>query len=217
MPWGASSTSAMSSSTGCRPQGPAGSVICDYLSREASRSNYAPVRSSRSAGSRWWRTPGPTRQPVHRYADGKGPIRDCPRAVRRPDRAWFAGPFVSGLAVDAEPSRPGRRGQGRTDPYRMDGHWRTDAVLRQPSLPHRGRGQLAGRPGRDAGRHRLVQHRRHAQTRRPVHTVLLAGGTLDLRAPVPPRRGARGRLHFHAVPPKFKGVGTFPVRAYATV
>jgi arylformamidase len=25
------------------------------------------------------------------------------------------------------------------------------------------------------------------------------------------------RFHFHAVPPKFKGVGTFPVRAYASV
>jgi arylformamidase len=50
---------------------------------------------------------------------------------------------------------------------------------------------------------------------RPVHSTLLAAGTLIVEhlcnLPQVPDQGFR----FSAVPPKFKGVGTFPVRAFA--
>jgi arylformamidase len=53
--------------------------------------------------------------------------------------------------------------------------------------------------------------------RRPVHSVLLGAGVLIVEhlrnlENVPDRE-----FTFTAVPPKFKGVGTFPVRAFAAV
>lgn len=52
---------------------------------------------------------------------------------------------------------------------------------------------------------------------RPVHTVLLGNNILIVEHLC--NIGAIGTrpFHFHAVPPKFCGIGTFPVRAYATV
>jgi kynurenine formamidase len=52
---------------------------------------------------------------------------------------------------------------------------------------------------------------------RPVHTILLGAGI-----PIVEHLCALGTLpkagfRFHAVPVKFKGVGTFPVRAYGVV
>lgn len=56
-----------------------------------------------------------------------------------------------------------------------------------------------------------------ADTHRPVHTVLLRAGipiVEHLRGlELLPAHGAR----FTAVPPKISGIGTFPVRAYATL
>ena len=52
---------------------------------------------------------------------------------------------------------------------------------------------------------------------RPVHTILLGGGTLIVEhmtnLDALPERGFR----FTAAPPKIEGMGTFPVRAFAEI
>jgi arylformamidase len=50
---------------------------------------------------------------------------------------------------------------------------------------------------------------------RPVHTTLLKAGILIVEHLCNLDEVPRGKFVFNAVPPRFKGVGTFPVRAYA--
>jgi kynurenine formamidase len=50
---------------------------------------------------------------------------------------------------------------------------------------------------------------------RPVHTVLLGAGILIVEHLCNLQELPKKHFRFNAVPPKFKGVGTFPVRAYA--
>lgn len=53
--------------------------------------------------------------------------------------------------------------------------------------------------------------------RRPSHSVLLAAGILIVEHMTNLESLPETGFRFNAVPPKFKGVGTFPVRAYAEV
>lgn len=52
---------------------------------------------------------------------------------------------------------------------------------------------------------------------RPVHTILLGAGILIVEHLCNLDKLPTDNYRFNAVPPKFKGVGTFPVRAYAMV
>lgn len=53
--------------------------------------------------------------------------------------------------------------------------------------------------------------------RRPVHTILLGAGVYIVEHLRGLENVPDGAFSFTAVPPKFKGVGTFPVRAFVTV
>jgi kynurenine formamidase len=52
---------------------------------------------------------------------------------------------------------------------------------------------------------------------RPVHTVLLGAGIPIVEHMCGLEQLPASGFRFSAVPPKIKGMGTFPVRAYATV
>jgi arylformamidase len=52
---------------------------------------------------------------------------------------------------------------------------------------------------------------------RPVHTILLGADILIVEHMCNLHKLPMEHYHFSAVPPKFKGVGTFPVRAFATI
>jgi len=52
---------------------------------------------------------------------------------------------------------------------------------------------------------------------RPVHTVLLGAGILIVEHLCNLHKLPAENFSFTAAPPKFKGVGTFPVRAFASV
>lgn len=52
---------------------------------------------------------------------------------------------------------------------------------------------------------------------RPVHTILLGAGILIVEHLCNLDQVPENGYLFNAVPPKFKGAGTFPVRAYAVI
>jgi kynurenine formamidase len=192
-------------------------IICDYLSREASRQRYAPGTEFQIGKIEMVANTGTyLDSPFHRYADGKDlselPLHslanlDCLVAqvggAGAIDRLPFTAPEVRGRAVLV-----------RTDWSR---HWRTDRYFEgHPHLTFALAQWLA-----DAGA-ALVGIDSYnidsTQTgERPVHSTLLARDIpivehlrgLDLL----PERGSR----FFAVPAKVKGFGTFPVRAFALV
>jgi len=194
-------------------------IICDYLSREASRRLYADGtefqigRIDMVANTSTYLD-----SPFHRYADGKDlselPLSSLanlpcivahvePSSSRAIDKLPLAATDVRGKAVLI-----------RTD---WDIHWRTEKYFEGfPFIT----GDL-GKWLRDAGV-ALVGIDSHNIDctdggERPVHSTLL-GAEIPIVEHLcglssVPERGAK----FFAVPVKVKGFGTFPVRAFAAL
>jgi kynurenine formamidase len=192
-------------------------LICDYLSREASRRLYARGTEFHVGKIEMVANTGTyLDSPFHRYADGKDlsqlpleAVAALPCVVARIDPG--APRAIGSLPLSAQQVR-GRAVLVHTG---WDQHWRTDHYLE-------GHPYLTGALAQwllDAGA-LLVGIDSHNidctdDGERPVHSVLL-------RHDIPivehlcglaavPEHGAR----FFAMPVKVKGFGTFPVRAFA--
>lgn len=194
-----------------------GPVICDFLSREASRGRYAPgVEFQIGRIDMVANTGTYVDSPFHRYPDGKDleglpleSLADLETVVVRAagersiDREAFAGMSLRGKAVLVHSG--------------WDRHWGTERYLSgNPFLSADAavflRDEGAALVGIDS-----LNIDDLGDLARPVHSTLLAAeipivehlrGLEQL-----PASGAR----FFAVPPKVAGFGTFPVRAFAVV
>lgn len=194
-------------------------VICDYMSREDSRSRYAPGTEFQIGRVELVTNTGTYIDcPFHRYGDGRDTAAmelerfvDVPalvvRATTRASRAigadLFAGRDVRGKAVLVQTG--------------WDAHWQTDAYFEgHPHLTEAAAVWL-----RDAGAVLVGIDSFNIDDTdggtRPVHSVLLREEILIAehltRLDTLPDEG----FTFTAVPPKLVGVGTFPVRAYARI
>lgn len=192
-------------------------LICDHLSREASRANYEPGTEFQIGRIEMVGNTGTyLDSPFHRYADGEDlsdigldRIAALPGiVVRAPDTQAidadrFEGLDLTGKAVLVH------TGWAR--------HWRTDAYFEDhPFLTEAAADFLveAGAALVGIDSHNIDDTRTRS---RPVHTVLLGAGIpicehmrgLELL----PNAGFR----FTAAPPKVKAFGTFPVRAFAEI
>ena len=193
-------------------------VICDFLSREASRARYAhgtefQIGTIEMVGN----TGTYLDSPFHRYADGTDLAGLTLPSLADLDCLVFrAGD--AGRAIDTLPVAPAAvRGKAVLVHTGWDRHWRTDQYCEgHPHLT----GVLAGWLA-DAGAALVGIDSFNIDCtdtgERPVHTILLGAGipiVEHLRGleQLPPS-GAR----FFAVPPKVRGFGTFPVRAFAIV
>jgi arylformamidase len=194
-------------------------IICDYLSREASRSHYAPGTEFQIGKIEMIANTGTYLDtPFHRYPDGADLSElkletianlDCVvvRATERSDRAIDQLPFDANIL----------RGKAVLFHTGWDAHWRTDQYFEgHPHLTERLAEELVAAGVTLAGIDSFNIDSIDDGTR-PVHTVLLGAGIpivehLCNLASLPDR-GAR----FFAVPVKVKGMGTFPVRAFARV
>ncbi|HEX4640295.1 MAG TPA: cyclase family protein, partial [Chthoniobacterales bacterium] len=192
-------------------------IICDYLSREASRERYAPGTEFQIGKIEMVANTGTyLDSPFHRYPDGDDLSElkleslanlDCVvvRATQRPDRA------IDRLSCDLADLR----GKAVLFHTGWDAHWRTDQYFENhPHLTGALAQQLVEAGVALAGIDSFNIDSIDDRTR-PVHTALLGAGIpivehmCNLGAV--PERGAR----FFAVPVKVKGMGTFPVRAFA--
>ena len=185
--------------------------ICDYLSREASRANYEGGAEFQIGKIEMVSNTGTyVDVPFHRFADGKDlAAMALERFVGLPalvihDERELATADVAGKAVLFHTGWAKHWGT----PQYFDDH---PFVSEQAAVLLRDRG--ARLVGIDS--HNIDDTR--TRNRRPVHTSLLAAEIpivehlcgLEL---LPDRD-----FTFTAVPPKLAGVGTFPVRAFATV
>lgn len=197
-----------------------GPLICDFLSREESHAHYAPGTEFQIGRIELVSNTGTyVDVPFHRYADGVdladqelGPLAGRPALVvdvvhgapRSLGAETFAGLDVDGCAVLL---RTGQDALFGTEAYGANEH---PFLSRAGAETLRDRG--AALVGIDA-----VNIDDLADGSRPAHTVLLRAGIPiceHLRGlEALPTTGAR----FFAVPPRFRGVGTFPVRAYAEI
>jgi kynurenine formamidase len=192
-------------------------IICDYLSREASRQKYAEGTEFQIGRIEMVANTGTyVDSPFHRYPDGKDlaalPLEslanlDCvvvrvpPETGRAIDQLGLSERDVHGKAVLVH---TGWDRHWRTEPY-FDGHPYLTGELAE-WLVQSG----AVLVGIDSFNIDSID-----SGERPVHSVLL-GHDIPIvehmcRLSQVPERGAR----FFAVPVKVRGFGTFPVRAFA--
>jgi len=191
-------------------------IICDYLSREASRARYAPGTEFQIAKIEMIANTGTYLDcPFHRFAEGEDlsevgldRFTDLDAVVVRADDGRSA--------VDADAFR-GRELRGRAVLVHTGWarHWNTDAYHSgNPFLTERAAAYL-----RDSGAVLVgidsLNIDDTATNARPVHTLLLGAGILIVEHLCELQRLPDEGFTFTAAPPKFKGVGTFPVRAMA--
>jgi len=199
-------------------KGVPGPVICDFLSREASRALYEGgtefhiPRIDMVANSGTY-----IDCPFHRYADGKDlsevsldRFADLPAVVVRApyrDRLEvgvdkFHGIDVAGKAVLIHTG--------------WSEHWSTSTYLNDhPFLTQQAAAYLRDQGAHLVGidSHNIDDTRR--RNNRPVHTILLRNDILIVEHLTGLEQLPDDQFLFSAIPPKVRGMGTFPVRAFA--
>jgi kynurenine formamidase len=194
-------------------------VICDYLSRQQSRSIYAGGTEFHIGKIEMVANTGTyLDSPFHRYADGKD-LSELPLSCMAGLNGIVVKPnSAGGRAIDASAFRGiDVRGKAVLVRTGWDAHWRTDQYFEgHPFLTGDAAEHLAALGAALVGIDSLNIDDT-ADLRRPVHSTLLGAEipiVEHLRALEQlPEAGFR----FFAVPPKVKAFGTFPVRAFATL
>lgn len=194
-------------------------IICDYLSREKSKGVYSEGTSFQIGKIEMVANTGTyIDAPFHRYEKGKDlseivleKLVNLPAIVIQADhrkgievgKSYFEGKDLTGKAVLIHTG--------------WSGHWRTDAyfenhpfVTEEAAIYLKEQGiALAG-----IDSHNIDDTR---QSSRPVHTLLLGAEILIAEHLCNLEQLPDEGFTFSAVPPKIKGMGTFPVRAFATL
>jgi kynurenine formamidase len=193
-------------------------VVCDFLSREASRASYAPGVEFHIGKIEMVANTGTyLDSPFHRYAEGRD-LSELPLSSLAD---------LEGVLIDA--AEPKRRSIGRELFRGLDvrgkavlvhtgwsRHWRTERYFEgHPFLDAQAARWLA-----DAGA-TLVGIDSYniddtADGRRPAHSILLGHEIPIVEHMTGLDQIAGGPFRFFAVPVKVKRFGTFPVRAFAT-
>ncbi|GAA3921189.1 cyclase family protein [Luteimonas lutimaris] len=191
--------------------------VCDYLGREQSRAHYEAGTEFQIASIEMVANTGTYIDcPFHRYADGADLSQVGPAAFADLDGLVVRAGHGNDGAIDASFFR-GRELRGRAVLVHTgwDAHWATPAYAEgHPYLTADAADYL-----RDCGVALVgIDSMNIDDTRgraRPVHSTLLGAGILIVEhlcnLAALPDEG----FDFSAVPPKFRGVGTFPVRALA--
>ena len=186
-----------------------GPLICDFLSREASRQYYAEGVEFHIGKIEMVANTGTyLDSPFHRYAGGKD-LSELPLESVAGIEAICITPEELPEADVRDRAVLVKTGWSR--------HWRTETYLSgHPFLTEETARSLVARGARLVGIDSLNIDDT-ADKRRPVHSVLL-GAEIPIvehltNLAALPREGFR----FFAVPPKVKAFGTFPVRAFAVV
>ena len=196
-----------------------GPHICDFISREQSAANYDGGETFQIARIDMVANTGTyVDVPSHRFGDGKDLSEMGVEAFTHLPALVVRQPFESGLCVDVGLfDGLDVRGCAVLVATGWDRHWGTDAYYHDHSFLAVAAAELlvergAALVGIDS--HNIDDTRVRT---RPVHTALLGA---DI--PICEHMTNLGSLpdsgfRFSAAPPKVRGMGTFPVRAYAVL
>jgi kynurenine formamidase len=194
-------------------------LICDHLSREASRTHYAPGTEFQIGRITMVANTGTyIDSPFHRYANGADVADFDLASIALLDAIVVRVTGMSGRAIPRSAFAAfDVRGKAVLVHTGWDAHWRTDRYFEgHPFLTADAAAFLRDAGARIVGIDSLNIDDT-ADLARPVHTTLLGAGIPIVehlcRLDALPVTGAR----FSAVPPKVRGMGTFPVRAFAVV
>lgn len=191
-------------------------IVCDFLSREASKKKYSETTTFQIGKIEMVANTGTyVDAPFHRYEQGKD-LSELPlESLVNLDGLVFRtqerviGPTLFGKAEV--------RGKAVLINTGWAKHWRTDQYFEgHPHLTEAAATWLKEQGATFVGIDSLNIDGT-STGERPVHTVLLGAGI-----PICEHLGNLEKLpeagfRFHAAPVKVKGMGTFPVRAYAVL
>ncbi len=197
-----------------------GPVICDFMSREASRGRYAPGVEFHIGKIEMVANTGTYLDaPFHRYADGKDLSQLPLDSLAGLDAVVVRPPAGRGTQAVDRNALEGRDVRGKAVLVRTgwDVHWGTPAYLEgNPFLTAMAAEYLLANGAALVGIDSLnIDDIRDAE--RPVHSILLGAGVpivehLCNLGPLP-----ESGFRFSAVPVKVAGFGSWPVRAFATL
>ena len=195
-------------------------VISDWLSRQASSARYGAGTTFQIGKIELLANTGTyIDAPFHRYDNGRDvagyaleSVADLPglvaratsRQTRAIDASRFAGLEVKGTAVLVHTG--------------WDAHWRTDTYSagEHPFLTRDAAEHLVEAGAALVGIDSLnIDDDKDGA--RPAHTVLLGGGVAIVEHMTNLGSLPDGGFSFFAVPPKVRGMGSFPVRAFGRV
>lgn len=194
-------------------------IVCDYLSREESRKLYEPGTEFQIGKIEMISNTGTYLDtPFHRYADGKDladleleDLIDLP-AVK------VHVPHTEQLSIsETDLQNIDPAGKAVIIHTGWSEFWNSERYFNDhPFLTASAAEYLRDRGARLVGidSHNIDDSSGNA---RPVHTILLGAGILIVEHLSGLDRIPDGEFRFTAVPPKFRGVGTFPVRAFASI
>ncbi len=195
-------------------------AVSDWLSRDASASRYAPGTTFQIGKIELLANTGTyIDAPFHRYENGRDvagyaleTVADLPGVVvrvksgagRAIDAAWFTRLDVKGKAVLVHTG--------------WDTHWRTDTYSagQHPFLTREAAEYLVKAKAALIGIDSLnIDDDKDGS--RPAHSILLGAGVAIVEHMTNLGALPDSGFSFFAVPPRVKGMGSFPVRAFARV
>ena len=196
-----------------------GPQICDFWEREGTADKYDDGSTFQIGRIDMVANTGTYLDaPFHRYADGAD-LADLPM----PSLADLPGlivrrPWENGIEIDAD-AFEGRDVGGKAVLVHTgwDRHWRTDAYFGDhPYLTPAAADWLVTNGAAFVGIDSCNIDNMHGRSR-PVHTALLGAGIIICEHMTGLGRLPDEGFRFSAVPPKVRGMGSFPVRAYAVL
>jgi arylformamidase len=194
-------------------------IICDYLSREDSKKFYEEGTQFQIGKIEMVSNTGTYIDcPFHRYENGKDLSEVGLEAFTDLEGIVIRVPFEKSMAITADALRNFEiRNRAVLIHTGWDKHWNTPSYYENhPYVTEEAAEYLRDCEVRLVGidSHNIDDTRKKT---RPVHTVLLGAEILIVEHLCNLYLVPDDRFLFSAIPPKFKGVGTFPVRAMAKI
>jgi kynurenine formamidase len=203
-------------------------LICDFLSREQSRSYYGPGTEFQIGKIEMVANTGTyLDSPFHRYPDGRDlseleltSLANLEGVVVRatePNEKAPTGRRTPNVAVDARALQNLEvKGKAVLIHTGWDKHWRTEKYF-DGTHPYLTRDAAQFLADAGAGLVGIDSYNIDdtADLERPAHSILLSAGIPIVEHMCKLVDLPHGRFRFFAVPVKVKGMGTFPVRAFA--
>jgi len=194
-------------------------VVSDWLPRDASQARYAPGTTFQIGKIDLLANTGTyIDAPFHRYDGGKD-VADYPlQAVANLEGVVVRATGRAGRALDSELFRGCElKGKAVLVHTGWDVHWRTERYGAGHPFLTRGAAEHLVAAGAALVGIDSLNIDDAADGARPVHSILLAAGI-----PIVEHLCCLGELpdagfRFYAVPPRVKGMGSFPVRAFAVL
>jgi kynurenine formamidase len=194
-------------------------VICDFLSREESKTHYAPGTEFQIGKIEMVGNTGTyLDSPFHRYEDGKDlsqleltSLAELAGVVVRHDNN---GARAIGIAALDNIDVKAKAVLIQTG---WDAHWKTERYFDGHPFLTRDAAQLLVKGGATLVGIDSNNIDDTADLVRPAHSILLGAGIPIVEHMCNLRHLPATGFRFFAVPVKVKGFGTFPVRAFATV